>query len=218
MVRNILLFGIAIGLLAASATAQNIVQNPAFSTGNFADWNTHTCSSGCSDQGWEVATPLPTGQSGTIPPGASAAAINLCVGVPCNDPVNGDWISQTLTTVPGQTYTLSFYYDGGEDSSTGTTELETLWNGVAVTGGTIINAPSNTWRQYSFTVVATGTSTVLEFTGRQDPATLYLTDISVTSGTGTPTTPAPTTSLLIVTGLVGLALYQFRGKLLPRRS
>jgi hypothetical protein len=38
------------------------------------------------------------------------------VGALCNDPSLGDDLSQTLTTVAGQTYTLSFYYDAGEGS------------------------------------------------------------------------------------------------------
>jgi flagellin len=207
LIRNILLLGVAV---AATAGAQNLVQNGSFSTGNFTGWTTHTCGAACSAQGWNV-TSFPN-DPGTPPPGATAAAINRCVGAACNDPINGDTISQTLTTVAGQTYTLTFYYDGGVNSSTGRTQLDVLWNGSIVTGGSIINATSNTWKQYTFTVVATGTSTVLEFTGRQDPATLYLANISVTAGGSLPVTPIPSTLLLMITGLATVGLYQVFGK------
>jgi len=216
MVRNVLLFGLAMALFAGSAAAQNLVQNGSFATGSFTNWTTHTCGAGCGAQGWHVTTTVPT-DPGTPPPGATAAAITACVGAPCNDPVSGDTITQTLTTVAGQTYTLSFYYDGGVNSSTGATELQVLWNGTAVPGGTIVNATTNTWKQYTFTVTATGASTVLEFSGRQDPATLYLTGVSVTAG-GPPVAPIPGTLLLMLTGLAGFGLYLLLGKRLLHRS
>lgn len=210
MVRNVLLFGLGMALLAGSAAAQNLVHNGSFATGDFTNWTTHTCGAGCGAQGWSVQTSIPA-DPGTPPPGATAAALTACVGAPCNDPVSGDTITQTLTTVAGQTYTLSFYYDGGSNSSTGTTELQVLWNGTAVSGGTIVNATTNTWKQYTFTVTATGASTVLEFSGRQDPAVLYLTGISVTAG-GPIATPIPGTLLLMIAGLAGLGLYLLFGK------
>jgi hypothetical protein len=180
MVRNVLLCGLAMALLATSATAQNIVQNGSFSTGDFTNWTTHTCPGPtCGFGSWSVGA-APT-DPGTAPPSGSKAANTGCNTAACNDPANGATISQTLATVPGQTYTLSFYYDGGQNSAAGPTELEVLWNGTAVTGGTIVNAPTSTWSQRTFTVVATSASTVLEFTGEQAPAVLYLTGISVTA-------------------------------------
>jgi len=65
-----------------------------------------------------------------------------------------------------------------------------------VTGGSIVNSTSNTWAQYTFTVTATGASTALEFTGRQDNSFLHLTDISV--GSAAPATPAPGTLVLMI--------------------
>jgi hypothetical protein len=222
MVRNVLLVGIAMVLVAWSGPPTNLVGNGSFSNLlAFTDWTLQSCSGICNHLGWARPASLPDLLSGTPPPGITTAADTGCNGAGCNDPANGATISQTLMTVPGQAYTLSFYYDAGSQiGGPGTTELTVLWNNLAVTGGTISNATANTWTQYTFTVVATGASTTLEFTGRQDPQVLYLTGISVTpnAGGGPPNGPIPGTLLLAMMGLAGLALYQLRGKLLRRPS
>ncbi len=210
MVRSVLFCGLAFALLARAGPA-NIVQNGSFSTGDFTNWSTHACTTGCSFLGpWTVTSSLPP-DPGTPPPGGSKAAFTGCNSgntAACNDPVNGADLSQTLTTVPGQTYTLSFYFDGGQSASPGPAELEVFWNGAAVPGGTLVNPPASTWAVYTFAVTATGSSTVLEFTGKQDPAQLYLTGISVTLGAPS-TTPIPGTLLLAMAGIAGLTLYRF---------
>jgi hypothetical protein len=153
------------------------------------------------------------------PSDTSYAAENGCVGASCNDPVNGSWITQSLATEVSQTYTLTFFFDPGassEDDGGGgidaiadasvitTTELDVLWDGSLVTGGQIVNATSSTWEEYTFTgLTASTTSTVLEFTGREDPDYLQLTDISVTAD-ASPTVPEPASLTLIGGGLLGM--------------
>lgn len=207
MVLKTLLLGSAMALLATVASADS-VQNGGFTTGDFTDWTTHTCSIGCAVQGWGVGT-FPS-DPGTLPTGTTFAAETACVGTGCNNPTTGDWISQALPTVPLQTYTLSFFYDPGPGSGTiGTTELSVLWNGSLVPGGTIIDATASTWATYTFTgLVATSSSTALEFTGRQDPSVLFLTDISVNGATST--VPEPTSLLLMGSGLLGIGLLRLR--------
>jgi hypothetical protein len=210
MVRNVLLCGIAFALLARSGPS-NLVQNGSFSTDDFTSWTTHNCTVGCAFGSWMVTASLPS-DPGTHPPGGSEAATTGCnsgATPACNDPVSGTTFSQTLTTAPGQTYTLGFYFDGGGSAATGPAELEVLWNGSPVPGGTIVNPASSTWTIYTFTVTATGSSTVLEFTGKQNPGQLYVTGISVTATSGPPATPIPGTLLLAIVGVAGLALYRF---------
>jgi hypothetical protein len=207
MVRNILLLGMAIALLATSATASNIVVNGGFSTDSFANWSTNTCGSGCTSPAWVVANPFPNSIAGTTPPGTTNAAETGCTGAACSSPSTGDTLFQALTTVAGQAYTLTFYYDpgphqGGVDGA-GTTELDVYWNGNAVSGGQLQNETANTWVQYSFNVTASSTQTVLEFTGRDDPDDLYVTDVSVTPNAG-PTVPEPASLTLIGGGLLGM--------------
>lgn len=216
MVRNILLVGIAVVLLATSAAASNLVLNGDFASGDFTNWTTNTCGSGCTSAGWLVAHPYPSSILGTLPPGAANAAENGCGGAACSDASTGDTISQTLTTVASQVYTLTFYYDPGSHvlEEGQATELDVLWNGSLVSGGQLSDVtPLNTWQQYTYTVSATSNSTLLEFTGREDPNDLYLTDISVTPNAG-PTVPEPVSLTLIGGGLLGIGAI---GAILRRR-
>jgi hypothetical protein len=216
--RKILFFGISMALWAASASAGGIdlVANGGFTTGDFTGWTTNTCSSGCSFAGWSVTGII---TDAGAPSDTGYAAYNGCTGASCNDPVSGDWISQPLATGASQTYTLTFFFDPGassEDDGGGgidaiadasvitTTELDVLWDGSLVTGGQIVNATSSTWEEYTFTgLTASTTSTVLEFTGREDPDYLQLTDISVTAD-ASPTVPEPASLTLIGGGLLGM--------------
>jgi hypothetical protein len=210
--RKILFLGISMALWAASASAGGIdlVANGGFTTGDFTGWTSS------SDENWYV-NGIDTNPG--APSDTSYAAENGCVGASCNDPVNGSWITQSLATEVSQTYTLTFFYDPGplnEDEGGGgidaiadasvitTTELDVLWDGSLVTGGQIVNATSSTWEEYTFTgLTASTTSTVLEFTGREDPAYLQLTDISVTAD-ASPTVPEPASLTLIGGGLLGM--------------
>jgi hypothetical protein len=190
---------LATALLASSATAGNIVLNGGFTTGDLTNWTEHDCTSGCGVVGWFV-TLFPTGPG--APSDTTLAATNACVGAGCSDPTTGDWISQTLSTVAAQTYTLSFFYRAGDNN--GVNELDAFWNGSLVPGGSIVDpTPPYTWQHFTFSgLTATGGSTVLEFTGRQDPAALYLTDISVTANADT--APEPASSLLVGGGLLAM--------------
>jgi hypothetical protein len=210
--RKILFLGISMALWAASASAGGIdlVANGGFTTGDFTGWTSS------SDENWNV-NGIDTNPG--APSDTSYAAENGCVGASCNDPVNGSWITQSLATEVSQTYTLTFFYDPGplnEDEGGGgidaiadasvitTTELDVLWDGSLVTGGQIVNATSSTWEEYTFTgLTASTTSTVLEFTGREDPDYLQLTDISVTAD-ASPTVPEPASLTLIGGGLLGM--------------
>lgn len=66
------------------------------------------------------------------------------------------YMSQTLATVPGQSYTLDYWMRTGA----GGQAFQTYWNGNLISN--LTNVPSQAWTEYTFTVVATGSSTILE--------------------------------------------------------
>jgi hypothetical protein len=84
-------------------------------------------------------------------------------------------ITQTIATVPGNHYTFSFWFlsDGATPN-----DFSASFGGVTVFS--VTNDPSHGYVQHTFDVVATGTSTVVQFAGRNDPGFLQLDDVSVT--------------------------------------
>jgi hypothetical protein len=85
------------------------------------------------------------------------------------------YISQTLLTIPGTSYLLSFWLD----SPDGATPNEALvsWNGNTLAD--VTNLPAFGWTEFQFVVTATGASAVLQFGFRDDPSNFGLDDISV---------------------------------------
>jgi hypothetical protein len=87
-----------------------------------------------------------------------------------------DTTTQTLTTVIGQTYTISYFVAGTHPNF-----LEvifggsTLFNGTSPTNG--VGSPSD-YVQYTFTSTATATSTVLAFSGQRTVGAKYSSTMS----------------------------------------
>jgi hypothetical protein len=115
-------------------------------------------------------------------------------------------LSQTLTTVVGQTYTFSFWLaDTSANPVTVTWGGQTVFNGSAPANGVV--SPGN-YVNFTYSVTATSTSTVITFTGQYTEGGYgtILDDVSVTPN-GVPSTPAPRSLYLCLIGLAALALY-----------
>jgi hypothetical protein len=128
-----------------------------------------------------------------------------CVGPQCIvGPMSGQaYLYQDLTTVAGDTYTLSFQYSPANGTPT---ELLVLFGGTTATD--LVNIANTSLALYTITgLTATSSDTRLEFLGRQDPSFNELTSVSVsTTGTGpTPTVPEPGTLALVGGGIISLA-------------
>jgi len=185
--------------VSSPAMASNIVLNPGFENGDaLAPWVVNPFSS----FPWVVTGPSGFGHSGQY------YASTGCVGPQCMTPDPnpvGAWLYQDLATTVGATYDLSFWYtpDAGLPN-----DFAVLWNGVQVLD--ILNSGTGiTFNLFTVSgLVATGTTTRLEFLGRQDPGFDGLDDVCVDRRGGdcaeAAATPEPASLVLLGSGLVGL--------------
>lgn len=74
-------------------------------------------------------------------------------------------MEQTVLTTPGQTYRLSYSFSARPDTPLESNVLNVYVNDVLIATHTAVPSDFTTWRQFSTDVVATGTSTTLEFEG-----------------------------------------------------
>ena len=73
---------------------------------------------------------------------------------------------ETLATVPGDSYTLSYWvYHSSTDAEN---DFQVSWGGNVVQN--LSNASSFGWTKYTFTEAATSTATVLQFSSYEVPA------------------------------------------------
>jgi hypothetical protein len=152
-----LIQGIPFATLVATT---NIVQNGGFETGNYSSWS--LVDSGGPDL-VDNGTKLTTVHTGSFAFAFGQANSSAT-------------LSQTLTTVPGQTYLLSFWVSNPQGGTTET--FQTSWNGTTVYS--ITNPGVLGWSNQKFLVIATSTNTLLQFSVRNDPWYFGLDDVTVT--------------------------------------
>ena len=111
-------------------------------------------------------------------------------------------MSQTLTTMAGSFYTLSFDYSARGGVSAASNGIEVLWNGASVASVTADGngLSGNDWHLFSYTVAGTG-SDVLSFrsVGISDSLGGSLDSVSVTAAI-----PEPSTYAMMFAGLVAI--------------
>jgi hypothetical protein len=182
--------GAAIFSLCAAASAANLVANGSFETGDLSGWT----QSGNTDFPGVL-----TGFTGTVLGEATHGSFSAFMG-----PVGSDgFLSQTLSTVAGQSYTLSFDLADAY-AATGGQDFALLYNGTTLYSITGQGNPSGaTYDHLSFTVAGTNGST-LEFAFRPYPSFFGLDDVVVTQAAAVPA-PAPRTLLLAGIAAAGFA-------------
>jgi hypothetical protein len=140
--------------------APNAVQNPGFETGTFSSWT----------QSGNTGSTFVS----TVGPHAGTYAARF-------HPVGSlGFLSQNLSTVPGMTYTLRFLL-ANPNGGTGT-EFRVAFNGVTLIDQINPSSPGPNYVEFVFTgLVATSSTTSLQFGFRHDPDYFYLDDVTVTS-------------------------------------
>jgi hypothetical protein len=177
----LLSFALLLFVLIPSASATNLVVNGGFETGDFT--------------GWTVSGPDFNGWNGISTNGPHSGAYSAYFG----NPTDLNYISQYLTTVPGESYLLTLWIAQQPSPQTPDNEAVLYWNGVEIGDG--VNLPVRPWTEEQTIVTATGTSTELEFGAMDAPGWIALDDISVE-----PMVPEPAPVLLFGSGLL-LALF-----------
>ena len=155
-----------------AAPGSNLVGNGNFETGTFSNW-TVGGNSGLTPAGRQID--IETNGQG----GSTYAAKIGSMGA-------DGTLSQTITTTPGQTYTLSFWLQN-EASGTQDNDFNATWNGQTLLS--LTNAANSGYTQHTYTVTATGSTSTLEFSAANVPSQWDLDNISLTPAGSTTTSP-----------------------------
>jgi hypothetical protein len=177
------------GALSAPATAA-IVINGSFETGDLTGWTV------TGNSGPMSVTTMPD----FVEDGTHALSYGQVGSL--------GFLSQTITTIAGDSYTFEFY----QETRAGTpNQFQAYWAGNKIVD--LVNSPiASSFSHYTFTEVATSTSTVIAFGFRQDPGFSAFDNVSVTDNgpvNGPAATPEPASLVLWSLGALGCALGGF---------
>ena len=168
-------------------------------------------------------------ESGAFAPGWTQSGNTSNTGVDGDSPNTGNFaagfgnqgslsiLDQTLTTIVGATYDLSFFLQSEEAKAGfingfGTQIFQVFWNGVMVFDLGSPGGPFEYTQYGASGLTVTGTSTVLEFRIQNDPGVFDLDDITVTGNTAS-SVPETLSTMWLGLTFVGMAgLFQLRRK------
>jgi flagellin len=193
-------------LLSPALTGQamaggNLVMNGGFETGAFTDWSLS------GNTQYAMVTDKTFGSK----PGSSYAAHGGSDYALLGPVGSLGTMSQTIATTAGQSYTFSWWLASDGDFAN---EFDASWNGTQVFDHQDI--PVQGYVEYSFTVQATGSSTVIEFSYRDDPGYLSLDDVSVTGSISAQSVPEPSSAVLACIGTLMIVAVPLRSRWLRK--
>jgi hypothetical protein len=179
MNRKTLLFIVAVLASAALSARANLVLNPGFETGTFANWT---------NSGDTSFTAVSDSSFGHTPHSGTYEAHF--------GPTSSDgFLDQNIATSAGQSYIVDFWLSN--DDPSGNNHMSASFNGVQILS--LTNAAPFAYTHYtSNPIMATSGTTDLHFTFYNPPAYYYLDDVAVNQ------VPEPGTLGLIALGALGL--------------
>ena len=148
---------------------QSLVANGGFETGDFTDWT--LVGNGIVSQGPFGSTIYNAVESSSSYPSVVHSG---SYGAFLGDNQLAT-LSQTLATIPGENYLLSFWLDNTTSGSS--QRFQTRWNGSVIFN--VTNPAAFSWTNRQFIVTAASSSSELQFGAENDPAYFGLDDISV---------------------------------------
>jgi hypothetical protein len=152
MNRKIVLFIVAVVASAALSAHANLVLNPGFETGDFTSWTNNS------------------GGNFVNAANAHSGTYSAWMGAVGTD---GSF-QQAIATTPGQLYNVSFWLQ-----SPGGTPNDLSASFAGVTFYSVSNAGAFPYTLETGNVTATGTSSLLLFSARQDPSYWNVDDVDV---------------------------------------
>ena len=180
------------GIGSLPVRADNIVANGGFETADLSNWTVSGAHSSPGDEGIYYGvdgTDAHTGRFGAYF-GPVGGVLNL---------------TQTLSTVPGTLYSVSFWLAQAPATVTPyINSFTVLFGGTTLFSQTPV--PAEAYTQYSFTQLASSASTTLAFSFRNDVGFFSLDDVAVTAASSV---PEPASWLLCVaaaSALLGVRL------------
>jgi hypothetical protein len=140
---------------------QPLLQNSGFETGNFTGWT------------WSGNTTY------TIVSSSSPYVHSGTYGAKLGPSDSLGYLSQSLATVAGQSYLISFWLYNANGNNSPNNEFQVSWNGTALFDQTNIGTVG--WTNIQLVATATNATTVLQFGFYNDPVFFGFDDVSVTA-------------------------------------